>query len=118
MPLHEDQTAANRHALNSFNTGAKLAGGDTAMDAIILPLTTVAGLKVAIAALNVHEDQKYALTRINKAVDASAALGVYGDAAIAAADTTAGVRALHTTAVVPNIPAVDATQQGSVLWGE
>ena len=123
MPLHEDQREANRHALQALNTAAKLAGGDAAMDAIINPLTdpgAVAGLKTGISALAVHEDQKYALVRINKGVDASKVLGVYTDANIAAAagDGTQDLRVLHKNAVDPVIPDAELTQQGGVLYGE
>lgn len=130
MPLHEDQTAANRHALNTLNTAAKLAGGDTAFSALIAPLTSVGvdastplSYKKAMAdiAATQHEDTRYALVRAAKAADAMKAAGVYTDGVggtIDLANDTAGMRTLHKNAVTPVIPDADLTQQGSVLWGE
>jgi hypothetical protein len=115
MALHEDQREANRICLQSFNTGVKLG----IVDGTIAPLTTVAGYKAAVTALAVHEDQRYALVRINKAADASKTLGLYTDGAggtIDLANDVAGMRAIHVNAVAPALAPAD--QYGGVLMGE
>lgn len=123
MALHEDQLEANRIDLQSFNTAAKLAGGDVAMDAIILPLTSVGGpttagsLQKAVLEIPVHEDQKYALNRIaNKAIERDRILLTLDNTNVPAADTTAGVRALYLAQDARLLG--QTTQQGGVLAGE
>jgi hypothetical protein len=127
MPLHETEIEANRIGLQALNTLRLLAGSDAAMDALVLPLTTVGtdqstptSYKKAVFDLPAHEDQYGAKLRIMKAAEAMRALGLYTDGAVAGADTLAGMRTIHTTAD-PKLAVVnggDPTQQGGILFGE
>jgi hypothetical protein len=115
MAIHEDQREANRAALQAFNTGVLLGMSTT----IIGPLTTVVGYKAAVLALATHEDQQYALVRVNKGADWATVVGAYSDAGagggIAGADTVTGMRALS---VGQDATITDTTQQGGILVGE
>jgi hypothetical protein len=126
MPLHETELEANRIGLQALNTFRLLAGSDAAVDAAILPLTTVGAdqttptsYKKAVFDTPAHEDQYGAKLRIMKAAEAMRALDLYNDTAVTAANTLAGMRAIHTTAD-PKLaaPTGDPTQQGGILFGE
>ena len=115
MPLHEDQNAANRATLRTFNTGTKLGIIDAT---VALPSTAGSALRElqgAVTALNVHEDQRYPLVRINKALKVAYDIGTLTDANILAATTVAGFQGLWVTAD-PLI--TDPTSYGNVFWGE
>jgi hypothetical protein len=119
MPLHEDQNAANRATLRTFNTGTKLGIIDAT---VAFPSTVGAGLKelqAAVTALNVHEDQRFPLVRINKALKVAYDIGTLTDANIIAATTVAGMQALWVAAALTlNDPITDPTMYGNVFWGE
>lgn len=115
MPLHEDQIAANRAALRTFNMGTKLGIIDAT---VALPATAgqgLAQLQAAVTALPVHEDQKGGLFRVNKALKVAYDIGTLTDANILAATTVAGFQALF-VAADPTI--LDPTMYGNIVWGD
>lgn len=116
MPLHEDQNAANRATLRTFNTGTKLGLTDVAINAA----TSLATLQAAVTNVNVHEDQRYPLVRINKALKVAFDIGTLTDANIAALTTgAAGAQALWVAAATTlNDPITDPTMYGNIFWGE
>lgn len=83
----------SRHTLQMFNHAVDLG----LVNADILSLTTVAGLRTAIGNLVVHEAYTDLRRQIQKAIDTAEALGILTNAGVAAADTIAGIRALFTT---------------------
>lgn len=116
MPLHEDQNAANRATLRTFNTATKLGLTDFAINAV----TGVKGLQDAVLAVQVHEDQRYPLVRINKALKVAQDIGTLTDANVAAVTTgAAGMQALWVAAALTlNDPITDPLMYGNIFWGE
>lgn len=115
MPLHEEHIQANKIMLRTINTGLKLGLADATINGLTTP-GAIAGLKTAVLALPVHEDQKYPLVRINKAVEASRVMGVYTEANVAGITTGgAGLQGLH-VAADPLI--TDPTMYGNIFFGE
>jgi hypothetical protein len=115
MPLHEDQIAANRATLRTFNMGEKLGIVDATVAA---PVTVGSGLRelqAAVTAVPVHEDQKGGLFRVNKALKVAYDIGTLTDATIIATTTVAGMRAYWVTAD-PTI--TDPTMYGNIVWGD
>lgn len=79
-------------------------------DAIILGLTTVAGLR-AISNAGLPEVELRFYEQYQKAIDRGQAIGVLTDAAVAGADSVAGLRALFTA----NDPTLAAVEQFSLV---
>lgn len=102
MPIHDTDIGRNRHGLNSINHAAD----EGLTNAIILPLTTVAGLKAAILALVVHNADSNILRQINLNIDVAVAAGILTDANVTAADTVAGLEAIF-TALDSNLSATE-----------
>lgn len=117
MPLHEDQNAANRATLRTFNTATKLGLTDVAINTVTAGL---AGLQAAVLNVNVHEDQRYPLVRINKALKVAFDIGTLTDANINAVTTGAtGMQALWVAAALTlNDPITDPLMYGNIFWGE
>lgn len=115
MPFHEDQIAANRAALRTFNMGTKLGIVDAT---VAFPSTVGSGLRelqTKVSEVPVHEDQRGGLFRVNKALKVAYDIGTLTDANILAATTVAGFQALF-VAADPTI--LDPTMYGNIVWGD
>lgn len=104
MALFETQRPMNRQALENLNF--QIAGGGL-VDADILALATVAGLKAV--AFDGFESARGFDRFWKRFIDYAESIGTLTDAGVAAADTVAGLRALFTTADA----GLSATQQFS-----
>lgn len=92
MPsLHADALALSREV----GANIQLAADNGFLsDAVILPLTTTAGLIAAVNSAVVSADREPMRARIVSALNKGIASGEITDAAVTAADTVAGLRAL------------------------
>ena len=91
MAIYEVQKGFNRQSLAYLDEMYILS---VLTDAIIAPLTTVAGLRAVSFAS--YETSRRFYEQWQAHVDRAEAIGIYTDATIAAADTVAGLVALHT----------------------
>lgn len=92
LPIYETQKGFNRQALHAVDVEFVLGN---LTDAIINPLTTVAGLR-AILHTNAYETNLRRLEQFRRWVDFAEAIGVLTDARVAAADTVDGLKTLFT----------------------
>lgn len=103
MPVPEVSLGFSRHCKHAID---EMVIQGVLTDAVILPLTTVAGLR-AVSAAALPETSKRFYEIYQKLIDEGQAIGVLTDAAVAAANTVAGLRALF-TAVDPTLAAVES----------
>jgi len=107
MPVPETSLGLNRQCKHAIDT---MVAEGVLTDAVILGLTTVAGLR-AVSAAALAETSLRFYEIYQKWVDRGQAIGVLTDAAVAAADTVAGLRALFTA----NDPTLAAVEQYSFV---
>jgi len=107
MPVAEVSLGLNRQCKHAIDV---MVNEGVLTDAVILPLTTVAGLR-AVSSASLPETALRFYEIFQKWVDKGQAIGVLTDAAVAAADTVAGLRALFTA----NDPTLAAVEQFSFV---
>jgi len=106
MAIPETTYGFNRHALTYVN---KMVDMGVLTNAIINPLTTVAGLR-AVTAPPYETDLRF-YEQYQKQIDYAQAIGTLTNANVAAADTVAGLRTLFTG----NDASLVATDQYSMV---
>ena len=106
--LHETQLQFNREYLGFINHANALG----LVDADILSLTTIAGLRAAIVGKVVHETDSNIMRQASSAMQAAFDNNCITNAEIAAADTIAGMRTQGTD----NDPSLSATEQKTFAY--
>jgi hypothetical protein len=91
LPVYETQKGFNRHALAYID---EMVIQGVLTDAIINPLTTVAGLRAV--SFSGYETSRRFYEQYQKLIDYAESIGVLTDARVAAADTAAGLEVLFT----------------------
>lgn len=91
LPVYETQKGFNRQALRYFSLMVDLS---ILTDAILAPLTTVAGLRAV--SFSGYETQRHYYEQWQTWVDRAEAIGVLTDARVAASNTTTLLFALFT----------------------